>query len=59
MKALRIQGPEQLLLDDAPEPKIEAPTDAIVAVTKTALCGADCRTVEAQDSRALDSFERA
>ncbi len=41
MKALRIQGPEQLLLDDAPEPQIESPTDAIVTVTKTAICGAD------------------
>lgn len=41
MKALRIQGPEQLLLDDAPEPQLQAPTDAIVQVSKTAICGAD------------------
>jgi alcohol dehydrogenase len=41
MKALRIQGPERLELDDAPEPRIEAPTDAIVEVRKTAICGAD------------------
>lgn len=41
MRALRIMGPEQLLLDDAPEPTIQSPTDAIVQVTKTAICGAD------------------
>lgn len=41
MKALRIQGPEQLLLDDAPEPQLQGPTDAIVEVRKTAICGAD------------------
>lgn len=41
MRALRIMGPEQLLLDDSPEPQIQAPTDAIVQVSKTAICGAD------------------
>lgn len=42
MKALRINGPEQLELDpDAAEPRIEKPTDAIVEVTRTAICGAD------------------
>jgi len=41
MKVLRIMGPEQLLLDDAPEPTIQSSTDAIVEVTKTAICGAD------------------
>lgn len=42
MKALRINGPERLELDvGAPEPRIERPTDAIVAITRTAICGAD------------------
>ena len=41
MKAVRIQGPERLELDDAPEPRVAAPTDAVVEVTKTAICGAD------------------
>lgn len=42
MKALRINGPEQLELDAAaPEPRIEGPTDAIVEITRTAICGAD------------------
>ena len=41
MRVVRIQGAEQLELDEAPEPRLEAPTDAIVEVTKTAICGAD------------------
>jgi alcohol dehydrogenase len=41
MRAVRIQGPERLELDDAPDPRIEAPTDAVVEVRKTAICGAD------------------
>lgn len=41
MRALRIQGPERLELDDAPEPTVQAPGDAIVEVRRTAICGAD------------------
>lgn len=41
MRAIRINGPEQVLVDDAPEPRLEAPTDAIVEVRKSAICGAD------------------
>ena len=41
MRAVRIQGPEQLELDDAPEPQLQSPTDAVVEVMKTAICGAD------------------
>lgn len=42
MEALRINGPEQLEVDAAaPEPKLSASTDAIVEVTRTAICGAD------------------
>lgn len=42
MRALRINGPERLELDAAvPEPRLERPTDAIVEVSRTAICGAD------------------
>lgn len=42
MRAVRIQGPERLELDEgAPEPRIEAPTDAVVEIRRTAICGAD------------------
>lgn len=41
MKAVASFGPEQLELIDVADPVIEAPGDAIVRVTLTALCGAD------------------
>ncbi len=41
MRAVRIQGPERLELDEAPDPEIQAATDAVVEVTQTAICGAD------------------
>jgi 2-desacetyl-2-hydroxyethyl bacteriochlorophyllide A dehydrogenase len=41
VRAVRIQGPERLELDDAPEPALQAPGDAIVEVRRTAICGAD------------------
>jgi 2-desacetyl-2-hydroxyethyl bacteriochlorophyllide A dehydrogenase len=42
MRAVRILGPEQLVVDaDAPEPELQSSTDAIVEVTKSAICGAD------------------
>jgi alcohol dehydrogenase len=41
VRAVRIQGPEQLELDDAPEPALQGPGDAIVEVSRTAICGAD------------------
>ncbi len=41
MRAVASLGPENVQLIDAPEPVIEAPTDAIVRVSATALCGAD------------------
>jgi alcohol dehydrogenase len=41
MKAVRIQGPERLELDEAPDARVEAPTDAVVEVTGSAICGAD------------------
>lgn len=42
MRAVRILGPEELEIDAvAPEPELRSPTDAIVEVTKSAICGAD------------------
>ena len=41
MKALVYQGPGRKALEDRPKPKITAPTDAIVRVTKTTICGTD------------------
>jgi alcohol dehydrogenase len=39
MKALVYKGPGQKSLEERPVPKIDAPTDAIVKVTRTTICG--------------------
>ncbi len=41
MKALVYLGPSQKALQDRPQPEILAPTDAIIKVTKTTICGTD------------------
>jgi alcohol dehydrogenase len=41
MKALVFQGPGKKALEDRPKPEISAPTDAIVKVTHTTICGTD------------------
>lgn len=41
MKALVYLGPGKRALEDKPTPIIETPTDAIVKITKTTICGTD------------------
>lgn len=41
MKALVYQGPGKKALEQRPMPAISAPTDAIVKITKTTICGTD------------------
>ena len=41
MKALVYKGPGQKELEDRPNPAISEPTDAIVKITKTTICGTD------------------
>ncbi len=41
MKALVYNGPGQKTLEDRPKPAIKMPTDAIVKVSKTTICGTD------------------
>jgi threonine dehydrogenase-like Zn-dependent dehydrogenase len=41
MKALTWQGTEKVSVEDVPDPRIEQPTDAIIKVTSTAICGSD------------------
>jgi len=41
MKALVYQGPAKKSLEERPMPDIAAPTDAIVRMTKTTICGTD------------------
>ena len=46
MKALTFHGKRDVRIDDVPDPKIEEPTDAIVKVTSTAICGSDLHLYE-------------
>src|SRR5205814_6452131 len=41
MKALCWHGHGDVRVEDAPDPKLEAPTDAIIKVTSSAICGSD------------------
>ena len=41
MKAVTWQGTEKISVDEVPDPRIEEPTDAIVKITSTAICGSD------------------
>lgn len=41
MRAVTWQGRRDMQVVDVPEPRIEEPTDALVRITSTALCGSD------------------
>jgi threonine dehydrogenase-like Zn-dependent dehydrogenase len=46
MKALTFHGKRDIRVDEVPDPKIEQPTDAIVRITSTAICGSDLHLYE-------------
>src|SRR4028118_1139830 len=46
MKALAWHGKRDVRVDNVPDPGIEKPTDAIVKVTSTAICGSDLHLYE-------------
>ena len=46
MKAFVYQGPGKTALEDRPKPKIIDPTDAIVRMTKTTICGTDLHIIK-------------
>ncbi|MFC7490404.1 MULTISPECIES: zinc-dependent alcohol dehydrogenase [unclassified Knoellia] len=41
MRALTWHGPEDVRVEEVPDPRIEQPNDAIIKVTSTAICGSD------------------
>jgi 2-desacetyl-2-hydroxyethyl bacteriochlorophyllide A dehydrogenase len=41
MKAVVFRGSEDVRVEDVPEPRLQAPTDAVVEVRAAAICGAD------------------
>ncbi len=47
MKAFIYQGPGKKALEDRPKPEITAPTDAIVRIVKTTICGTDLHILKA------------
>ena len=46
MKALVYGGPDKITLEDRPMPELKAPTDAIVKVLKTTICGTDLHIIK-------------
>ena len=41
VRALTWQGTEKVSVETVPDPTIQEPTDAIVRITSTAICGSD------------------
>lgn len=41
MRAAVFHGTRDIRIDQVPDPRIEAPTDALVRITRTAICGSD------------------
>jgi threonine dehydrogenase-like Zn-dependent dehydrogenase len=46
MRALTWQGKRKVSVETVPDPMIEAPTDAVIRVTSTAICGSDLHLYE-------------
>ncbi|GAA1029489.1 zinc-dependent alcohol dehydrogenase [Virgisporangium ochraceum] len=46
MKALTFQGTNKVTVDTVPDPTIQEPTDAIVRMTSTAICGSDLHLLD-------------
>ncbi|SCG54003.1 glutathione-independent formaldehyde dehydrogenase [Micromonospora humi] len=50
MKALVYRGPRDVVVEDRPDPTIQAPTDAIIRITTTNICGSDLHMYEGRTS---------
>jgi len=50
MQAIVYCGPFTVALEDVPDPRIEAPNDAIVQITTTNICGSDLHMYEGRTS---------
>lgn len=46
MKAVTWQGKRKMTVEEVPDPSIQKPTDAIIRVTSTAICGSDLHLYE-------------
>jgi alcohol dehydrogenase len=54
MKALVYHGPGKKVWEDVPEPKIQAPTDALVRVDTTTICGTDLHILKGDVPSVVD-----
>ncbi|MDT7671984.1 MAG: glutathione-independent formaldehyde dehydrogenase, partial [Pseudonocardiales bacterium] len=50
MKAVVYHGPRDVRVEQVPDPRIEKPTDAIVRITSTNICGSDLHMYEGRTS---------
>jgi threonine dehydrogenase-like Zn-dependent dehydrogenase len=46
VKAVTFHGKREVRVDTVPDPRVEAPTDAIIRVTSTGICGSDLHLYE-------------
>ena len=46
MKAVTWKGKREVQVEDVPDPTIERPTDAIVRITSSGICGSDLHLYE-------------
>ena len=46
MKALVYNGPRNVSVEEVPDPKLEEPTDVLVKITTTNICGSDLHMYE-------------
>jgi alcohol dehydrogenase len=55
MRAAVFNGPGDIAIEEVPDPEIEAPTDAVIRVTHTAVCGSDLWFYRGQSDREVGS----
>ena len=46
MKAATWQGKRKIVVQEMPDPEIREPTDAVIKITSTAICGSDLHLYE-------------
>ena len=54
MKALVYRGPGKWALEDKPKPMVEKPTDAVVRITRTTICGTDLHILKGDVATVTD-----
>ncbi|MEI4270427.1 glutathione-independent formaldehyde dehydrogenase [Klenkia sp. LSe6-5] len=50
MKAVVYRGPKSVAVEDRPDPTIQSPTDAVIRLTTTNICGSDLHMYEGRTS---------